>query len=193
MKTMRGWAMVTIMGAMAIGVSIGGCSSIDPNADVWESWPDTTYVETPLLVDATQHAGTIGAVREFDGEIFMASGYSYEDWATIEVRSQNRAAGWAAMSVLHISGDLADPALQPGARLTFQNDYERGYDGASLFIDVVGCSGPEDNQWEDDIPAEEVTVTVHEGATPEQRVLHFEATFPDGMGQVEGEVSYELR
>lgn len=111
------------------------------------------------VTDGALH-GDIGPVRNIDTPASRLSGYQDEWYASVEVRG--RSSGAAAMNIVNIHGGL--DALEPGMRRTFRaSDYTT--DG--LFVDVMNCSGEVEDAWDYDVAADEVTVEVSEGSTPD--------------------------
>ncbi|MFZ9889017.1 MAG: hypothetical protein ACO3JL_16090, partial [Myxococcota bacterium] len=107
--------------------------------------------------------GDIGPVRNIDTQASRLSGYQDDWYASVEVRA--RTDGGAAMSLVNIHGGL--DALQPGMRRTFRaGDYPSGASD-ELFVDVMNCSGNVEDAWDYDVAADEVTVEVSEGSTPD--------------------------
>src|SRR5690606_32290231 len=123
-------------------------------------------------IRAESLSGSLGAVRDFEGGIWLESGYDYGGVASLSVESRNRDEGWAVMAALTVEGGLSHPDLVPGAVFTFRSDeYDYGYGEDRLYVSLLGCSGPADGYWEFDRNADEVTIQVQEGELPGQRVI----------------------
>ncbi len=151
-----------------------------------------TYTE-PSTIDFTTQSlsGDLGP-RTFDGGVWMESGYDDGYYASLEVHAHDQTEDWRVMTRLDVQGGLAHPDLVPGAVLTYRYD-EPDYSGTRAYVSLLGCSGaaPEDSSWDFDQSADQVTVEVQEGSTPDQRVLHFVGTWSDGS-IVDGTVEYQV-
>ncbi len=152
---------------------------------------DYGYSSESLEVEAQSLNGDLGAVQDFDGNVYMEEGYEYNDVATMSVYSRNYEQDWNVMTAVTVEGGLDRPELEPGSTATFQNSdytYSTEVDG-QLHVSVLGCSGPAAGGWDFDRTADQVTVTVEEGSDADHRVMHYTATWDDGS-QVQGAVEY---
>jgi hypothetical protein len=89
--------------------------------------------------------GDLGGVQNVDAAAFGAEGYVYAGQTSITIRGRNETG--VLMTMIDYSGDLAsaDPSTHASA---------------------VGCSGPEDNFWETDVPADDVQIQSSRGSQP---------------------------
>ena len=71
-------------------------------------------------------------------------------------------------------GGLEHPELRDGAHLEFAQ-YE--YPESGLHVNLIGCSGPVEGDWQFDAGADTVQIDVSEGDTGDSLVLDFTATF----------------
>lgn len=175
--------------ALAIGLSDDGSSEPSTAPPPTDPYSDP-YTEGAIDFRAETLSGDLGAVRGFEGNIWQESGYEYGDVASIQVDSRNRDEGWAVMAALTVEGGLDHPDLVPGAVFTFRgDDYGYGYDAERLYVSLLGCSGPADAYWEFDQTADEVTLQVQEGSTPDHRRIAYTGTWSDGS-TVSGTLEY---
>lgn len=156
----------------------------DPYADpAYDPYADP-YSSGVLEVRNESLSGTLGEVRGFEGNIWMESGYDYGGVASLQVDAKSTEEDWAVMAALTIEGGLDHPDLVPGAVLTFRyDDYSCDYSGEEsrqLHVSLLGCSGPADAYWEYDVTADEVTIEVQDGSTPESRRIAYTGTWSDG-------------
>lgn len=160
-------------------LALSGCY-IDISEDSSGGWyaddGDAYYYEDPsteIAATATLHRGDMGRVRGFDGDIVDVTASSYGGYGNVTVISENRAEGWAAMSVVTVEGGLDHPALVPGAHFTFDSS---SY-GSSPHFSVLGCSGPSNGSWEFDQGASSVEVDVVDTGTPDTVEVRYTARF----------------
>jgi len=143
------------------------------------------YGESELNADDGALRGDLGNIADFDGNARISDAYGYDDYAYIEMHAEGR--NWWTMNGVTIEGGIDHPELVDGATLTFHQD-DRYYGGSgSLYVSVLGCSGPETGNWDYDRTAEEVTVTVRE--LEDRKVIDYVATFPEDGGEVSGSVT----
>lgn len=174
---------------LALGIALSGGDSAEPSPAPSRDYTDP-YTEGAIDFRAESLSGDLGAVRGFEGNIWQESGYEYGDVASIQVDSRNRDEGWAVMAALTVEGGLDHADLVPGAVFTFRSDdFDYGYGGERLYVSLLGCSGPADGYWEFDQTADEVTIEVQEGSTPEHRRIAYTGTWSDGS-TVSGAVEY---
>ncbi len=167
----------------------------DPSYDDGYYYDD--YSETTLEIDPGYLAGDMGNYRDFSAETYETTGYSYgTDSTTVELHAGE---GYWVMARLNITGDLN--TLEPGTHLEFDAtsgydwDYDASYDGdAVTYVSVTACSGPTHGNWDYDDGSQTVTVDVEQGATIDDRVVHFTATYDyEGETQVvDGSFGYTV-
>jgi hypothetical protein len=185
-----GGTTVLTAGCWEIVLGIELLANDDSSSDPYVSYDAGPYgARGTFDVTAQSLRGDLGP-RSFEGGVWMQSGYDYGGEASIEIDARNRDEDWNVMTRLDIEGGLAHPDLVPGAVLTFDDYYSsRDRGGARAYISVLGCAGPADGGWDFDSHADQVTVEVQEGSSPDYRRLHFVATWDDAS-TVEGTVEY---
>ena len=172
--------------ALAIALAEGDDEPYsDPYTDPYSDPYADPYSSGVLEVRNESLTGTLGEVRGFEGNIWMESGYDYGGVASLQVDAKSTEEDWAVMAALTIEGGLDHPDLVPGAVLTFRyDDYsyysDYGAESPQLHVSLLGCSGPADSYWEYDVTADEVTIEVQEGSTPESRRIAYTGTWSDG-------------
>lgn len=134
--------------------------------------------------------GTVDGLRR-DAE-FDVSGWGEPYYASIYTVGWGR--NGAAMTILEVEGGLNNAALEPGAHFEF--DIYDNEPGADLHAYVVGCSGPEENEWEFDQVADNTTIDVSEHPSdPDVLVLDYTGEFTDWetgeRSQIQGTVEVE--
>jgi len=196
MKLLNRLAVIGLIGGMtvlnagcweiALAIALAGGDDepySDPYTDPYSDPYADPYSSGVLEVRNESLTGTLGEVRGFEGNIWMESGYDYGGVASLQVDAKSTEEDWAVMAALTIEGGLDHPDLVPGAVLTFRyDDYSYDYSGESrhLHASLLGCSGPADGYWEYDVTADEVTIEVQEGSTPESRRIAYTGTWSDG-------------
>lgn len=136
--------------------------------------PDDPAIDAPVDLRGGSLLGDMGRVQGFADEEPMLRGWSSDGYTNIEVHAQAADGSGAAMAILGLSGELADPSLEPGAHLEF-NQFD--YPTTGIYLSLIGCSGPAEGSWEFDQSATTVVVDVSAGETPDSKVLDFTATF----------------
>ncbi len=121
--------------------------------------------------------------REFVGErARVTESYSFTNQTSIEIHVSNRRG--AAMNVLNLNVSVED--IEVG------DIYENNVDDYDTDVDILGCAGPSEGNWDFDSYADQATVTVHEGSTPDSVVLVYEARwdaeFGDPSSEIQGSV-----
>jgi hypothetical protein len=135
-----------------------------------EFFDDVDYEQTDALdVRSARLSGDMGEVRGFDDADPMMNGYAYDGYVSIELHAE--ASDGAAMAILTVEGAMA---LEPGDHVDSSTN-----DTGELYVDMLGCSGPADYDWEFDQYATSVTVDVTEGVEPGTRTLVFSGTYSD--------------
>src|SRR3990172_9514092 len=192
MKKKLGVVLGLIAGSMLFGGCLNGYPE-DPHApgtarepqpapDPYT--PDDAYdsgYDGNLILQGAHLSGDMGSVRDFDGDATSTSGYQYGPSANITVTTTNESEGYSAMAILDLEGGVDNPALVPGARFHFD-----GYGGGGdVHLYVTGCSGPREGSWVFDAGADDVTLEVQAGSTPDTLRMIFDASFA-GNGTTEG-------
>ena len=113
--------------------------------------------------DASTH-GSMGPVADIGG-IAAATGYRDDEagYEYTEVNVVTTNDQGSAMHMLYIEGDLAQ--LERGRKYTFNGD-SYNYDApTTVYAASTNCSGNgEPGMWDYDVPADEVSLTVHDTA-----------------------------
>ena len=176
MTSVRGLPLIAILALTGCYIDIGDGYGDDGYYD------DGYYYEgeTTVPASASLHRGDMGSVHGFDGHIIDVTASNYGGYGSVTVISENRADGWAAMSILNINGGLDHPDLVPGRRFTFSSsDY--GYDDGSgtspLHVSLIGCSGPQNGSWDFDQGADSVEVEVVDTGTVGTVEVRYAASF----------------
>ncbi|MCP4504118.1 MAG: hypothetical protein GY822_29685 [Deltaproteobacteria bacterium] len=135
--------------------------------------------------------GAMGPVTVNTKEVYFSSwkGASYTEINTIAPNAN----GGAAMSILLIRGDLDQ--FEVGDVFVFNWDNNAGDN--ELWVDAIGCSGPQDGRWTYfDVPADEVVLSIEEGPEPGTQMLSYHAHFSNNWSTTEsdlrGYVVYEV-
>lgn len=130
-----------------------------------------------LTLQSPELSGSVGDVGGLRSEnVTSLDGWSEAHWASITTLGDGD--NGSAMAILELEGGIAHPDLAPGARLVFRLGEPAPGD---LFIYTVGCSGPAQDRWEFDEPAEETIVEVGEDPEdPNVLAISYEARFADG-------------
>lgn len=131
-----------------------------------------------LPVQNGQLDGAIGYVSGLDPDsAYETSGWGEPHYAS--VYTVGHGSNGAAMTVVEVEGGLNHAALKPGAHLEY-NIYDTAGESGSLFAYVVGCAGPEANEWEFDQVADETILDVSESSKdPNVLIIDYEARFTD--------------
>lgn len=135
---------------------------------------DETTVDEAVDMRGGTLLGDMGEVQGFEDEAPLLRGWSSEGYTNLEVHAAKADGSGAAMAIVGITGDLSDPELQPGAHLEFS---AIDYPETGLYVNLIGCSGPTEGDWQFDQSAETVTLDVSEGATPDSVTYDFTGTF----------------
>ena len=149
----------------------GGGGPIDEPITPWE--PSEPIINNDLDISQPQLEGRLGSVSAA-GEGYIASAYGDSNWTNIDLRARGERG--VIMNSLNIEGDVR--TLEIGQ--TYRSD-SFDYDStAGIYFSMIGCSGPADNAWDFDVPAQEVEVTVEEGPEEGTVELFYTASFGDG-------------
>jgi hypothetical protein len=163
-----------------------------------EGWSDEGEA---LDVRRATLEGSLGDVRGFSGDTWRTVG-TYAEWgSSLDLRS--RTAAGVAMVRLDVWGDLA--TLEPGRRYVYSAfAWEEPTTTGQPAVQMSGinCSGPENDAWDYDVPADEVVVDCVEGpeegtvqldftvALSDEPILSLGPTAPGG--EVRGSVVYAI-
>jgi hypothetical protein len=134
--------------------------------------------------------GTIGEIDGLRGDDpTNVSGWGEPNYASIYTVGEGR--NGAAMTILELDGGLNSSELVPGAHFEF--DVYSSEPGSQLHAYVVGCSGPEENEWDFDQVADNTTIDVSENPEdPSVLVLDYTGDFTDwetgDRSQITGQV-----
>ncbi len=151
--------------------------------------PGTDFSDDDGLLSGSLE-GAMGPVNVDTQEVYFSS---WKDTSYTEINTiAPDADGGAAMSILLVSGDLSD--FEVGDTFVFNWDNNAGEH--ELWVDAIGCSGPQDGTWTYfDVPADEVVVSIEEGPSPGTRTLSYHAHFTDNWSTTEsnlrGHIVYE--
>ncbi len=190
-------ALLTTAGAL----SSGGCYyDFSDDRDDTATEPPSSYGSSSSSANLSRWSGRadvfrgdLGTVRAFEGRAAEVTGSDYgTTTSTVRIDAEDTTARWWAMTQLSVSGTLHHPRLVPGARLVFNASSGRT---GGLHVSVLGCSGPRRDQFTYDRPADEVSVNVSEGPSPDTRRIDFDAKFdgPGGEQHVTGSFVYDVQ
>ena len=124
----------------------------------YELWSDDYGFFGNLEADNARLAGDIGPVRDLD-EDARVSGWDDGTYSDLEVLVESDRG--SAMKLLNFHGGIGHPALRPGTTMTFRGGDYPSSNG--IYVEALGCSGPSPYEWDYDLPADEVEITVEEG------------------------------
>jgi hypothetical protein len=145
------------------------------DSEIFEQDVETDWADTAAELQGGSLAGDMGDVQNIDDEQPMLRGWVYDGYASFEIHAQKQDGSGAAMAIVDLQGGLESPDLEAGAHFVFQStDYA---DASELRVTLIGCSGPSEGAWAFDQSANEVTVDVSEGSSPDSLVLDFSGTF----------------
>jgi hypothetical protein len=180
-----------LLSLLAAGLAVGCVSQRDlgpadmegmdlqaPQAEVMiEDQRDTRDLVGQLPVRNGELDGSIGEVNGLErNDSTDVSGWGEPYYASVYT------VGWgsngAAMTILELEGGLGHEDLYPGAHYEF--DLYDSDPEATLNAYVVGCSGPQENEWEFDQVADETTIDVSEDpARPDVMIIDYTGRFTD--------------
>jgi len=135
---------------------------------------DPTELDGTVDLRGGSLLGDMGDVQDFSDEEPMLRGWNADGYANLEVHAEKADGTGAAMVIVGITGGLEHQDLQDGAHLEF-TQYE--YPESGLHVNMIGCSGPVEGDWQFDQGADTVTLDVSPGNTTDSRVFDFTATF----------------
>lgn len=193
MKNTLALAVLVALGAPGCYLDLGGDPPPSPSPNPWPNagtdaavWdggaPDSGWDfdapawnapgENSLAVEGVTLNGSVGVVSsDADAEFYVFESSSRGDFTSIDIRARNESG--VLMNRLEIANFQN---LQIGE--TYQSDATTR--GPSVFVSVIGCSGPEDNQWGTDTGSEEVTLDVREGPEEGSAEIFYTASFRNG-------------
>jgi hypothetical protein len=161
--------------------AVSGCFYL-PSSDEesWESEPvPYERAEQPLLVESGSQSGTLGDVADFSAFATASNATYRADQSTFRLDSIGE--GWWVMSVVEVV-NLDILRAPPG---TYLSAVPGSYDPIVPHVGVIGCSGPQPNNFVFDGPAEEAEVTLTDNGDG-SRTVEYRASFRayDGTTQV---------
>jgi hypothetical protein len=194
-----------LLAMLAAGMAVG-CTTQTPYDMPEGDYEATDLNELDTELDS-EYAPLVGQLPVTDGTLdgsigdvaglrrdnpTNVSGWGEPYYASIYTVGQGR--NGAAMTILEIEGGLNAAALQPGAHFEF--DVYENEPGADLHAYVVGCSGPEENDWTFDQIADKTTIDVSEHPSdPNVLVLDYTGEFTNwetgDQMEVTGQVQVE--
>jgi hypothetical protein len=148
-------ALVSGAVSLACGVSVTRSQSSSTVSHTESGWEQDTFRDlNDLLLDHTMVRGALGKVSAIEHEATAVSSLDQAGFSKVELITQ--AEGWAAMVVVTVQGGLGHADLAPGA----VRQYGLEAPLQDTDVTVMGCSGPEVDDWEYDENADEVTVRI---------------------------------
>lgn len=166
---------VLIAGSMLVAALTTGClvDRPDEGGDGLFSRPSNgNYRPVRGAVDGRVQ-GAIGPVAGLNHSASLLSAYDDGYYMSVEtvVELDNR----AAMTLLSVSN--GSELFRPGLDATFSLD---NYDNDGVQVTVLGCVGQDVGVYDEyDMPADEATVVVEEGANPEEMDVSLTARWYD--------------
>lgn len=156
----------------------GGVDAGDPDAGWGDTGPWDPDVavwapgENSLAVTSVVLSGEIGPVSsDNSAEFFVNESFDSSRFAHIDLRSQTESG--VLMNLLSIENH---ELLEVG-----RNYYtDATTDPASVYVTVIGCSGPQHDLWDADSPSESVILYVREGPEEGSAELFYNARFRNG-------------
>ena len=148
---------------LALCLAVGACA---PSSEVPNS-------EVPASVVQPSFKGTLGNVVDFDG-VPEVTGFQDSGYMFLDVRTRGNS--WAAMTGLHLYGVLGEGQFAVGKHLTV-NNFDVWSDEPRL--DMVGCSGYRDGDWDYDCGPDEIDLRIAEGRSDDEFRLDVIAMFDD--------------
>lgn len=142
--------------------------------------PEAFFQGNLDLSDGSLH-GQIGDVF-VDHETDLMDGYHEDDLTLVMMQTGPNDASYA-MTVLEFVGGLDHPSFAIGenSRFNLYDQYE--LESGDAFVQVLGCSGDNPNDWEYDNSAQDVSITVSEGSNEDQVVIQYTARFMTLLGE----------
>lgn len=145
------------------------------------------YAESNLSVADAEMSGDLGNVR-FEGRAEVRSAHEHGGFARIELHNTRRAWSMNAISIEGFDRLQSGEHYVSGSRAPDEARTTRPY------VEVLGCSGPTDGNFDYDVYAEQVDVWVED--VDGQRRIDYVATFPATSGPdhvVTGSVTVDMR
>ncbi len=178
--------IAVLVALVAVGCTWGMDDSAGVEPGAWAT-PGGDYGDSDEL-DATQGAltGRVGEVVGLEGAARIHEAHVFDsDSANTYAYIELRASGTRGVAMQGVHIDRFD-SLHIGDELHFSSEEYRG-DGTP-YVSVIGCSGPDDGNWDYDEPAEDVDLLVGEGPTLDTMRLTITARFPSYYGDDESVV-----
>lgn len=164
-------------------MALSGCGLIE----VLERGPglfEDVLSTTRIALDDASVAGSFERARDFDtdvrGEVWIDEYAGSDDcpaWSNGTLVGE--VPGGAVMQGFSMDGSLYDDRFAPGAHI--ESNWEAEWSDDSVWIDVYGCTGPVEGDWEYDEGATHVVLDVE--ADPEfegARLFVIQATYANG-------------
>jgi hypothetical protein len=170
---------VVIAGSMMVAALSTGCLVDRPYDD-----RDDGLFTRPSINDDGSYRPVRGAVDgRLQGDVGPLTGLNhdanllsaYDDGYYMSVETVVELDDRAVMTLLSVSNGAE--IFQPGLNATFSLD---NYDNDGIQVTVLGCVGQDVGVYDEyDMPADEATVVVDEGATPDEMAVQLTARWYD--------------
>jgi len=163
-------------------LAASGCFYL-PSSDEerWESEPEPYgSVEEPLLVESGSQSGSLGEVEAFSAFAAASSATYHAGGAAFRLDSTGE--GWWVMSYVEVIN--LDILHAPTGTYRTVSSAPGGYDSVTPHVAVLGCSGPQPNNFVFDGPAEEAEVTLTDNGDG-SRTLEYRASFRTFEGETQ--------
>lgn len=141
--------------------------------------PDALFQGNLDLSNGSLH-GQIGDVF-VDHDVNFLDGY-HEDELSIVMMQTGPHDSSFAMTLIEFVGGLDHPTFTPGERVQFDLQDLQDVESDEAFVQVIGCSGDDPNDWAFDDSAQQVTISVTEGSQENEVVIQYTARFVNLMG-----------
>ncbi len=132
--------------------------------------------------------GTLGSVRDFSAteiEVEQQAG-----GMQVELNSFNPSAGWWVMTQFAFSRPLSDPSWRVGQTYSFSSGVSAP---SGQGLRVLSCSGPRPGMFTFDSSPSHTTMQIHEGSSPDTRMVTFSEYWVGSSNVVTGSFEYSLR
>lgn len=148
---------------------------------------DSPY-QSNVNADSARLDGRMGDVSFAEAdEAWVNVAMVESDYAWFDIR--NDGPGGTGMAMLNLYFDIQD--LEPGMVLHGGFDPESWDESEPMMIDLVGCSGDVEDEWEYDEPAEDVEIVVEDSGDEDSVLLSWTGNWPNGDVST-GQVRIEL-